>query len=173
MKKILFIALALSVALGGMCFADVQIDAGQAKNQAAVKFFIARNSRTALISADRVVVWDSASDDGISVTTTTTSGDGLVAGITIDAIPGSSSDSATTDMGYANWGRVQTWGRIDGVPTATGAANTVAGSRMCASTTAGAISACVSPDGSGVGNALDAVTGAAVTAGIDIMVETD
>lgn len=117
MKKILFFVMALALS-GGVSFADVQIDSGQSKATAPVKFFVARNARQAtfpnVISKDSVVIWDSTSNDGVTVTTSTTSNDGLVVGITMDEIPGSSRDNtASTDEGYGNWGRVQCWGRYN------------------------------------------------------------
>jgi len=171
MKKILLVLLALSLSFGQVCFADVQIDAGQSKDDNAIKFFVARNGREAVISADRVVVWDSTSKDGLTVSTTTTSGDRLVAGITLDSIPGVSSDSVTEDMSSNNWGRVQTWGSHDNVLTAAGVNLGTAGLKMCTSGTAGAASGCVSSDAYTVGVALEAVTGAVAT--VDIMVQAD
>ena len=173
MKKILFIALALTLALGQVvCFADVQIDEGQQKGTAAVKFFVARNARQTLISADRVVVWDSTSKDGVTVTTTTTSADKLVAGITIDDFSGVSSDeAANSDTSFGNWGRVQTWGLHEDVTTASGGAYP-AGSAICSSTTAGAAASCTtSTDGTMVGISLETGTGAAGT--VDMMVSVD
>ncbi len=128
MKKISIFVLALTLALGtGIVFtdsakADVQLDKGQQLSTAARVFFVARNARGAagnrdfaggtVISADSVVIWDTTSNDGVTVTITTTSHDALVAGVTIDDIPGSSRDNtAANDEGYNNWGRVQTWGR--------------------------------------------------------------
>lgn len=143
MKKILFIAMALFLAMGQVvCFADVQIDEGQQKGTAAVKFFIGRNARQTVISADRIVIWDSTSKDGVTVTTTTTSGDRLVAGITIDSIPGVTSDvAATSDTAFNNWGRIQTWGLHEDVYYATGTAAS-AGANVCSSSTAGAGTNC-------------------------------
>lgn len=171
MKKFLFIALALTLAFGQVCFADIQIDQGQAHGTAPVKFFVGRVSGHYLISADRVVVWDSTSKDGVSVTVTTTSGDQLVAGITLDTIQGISSDSVTTDVGRSNWGRIQTWGIQENVQLATGLADGV-GAPLCASSTAGSVSACaISADAVKVGVSLEAVSGASGT--IDMMVKAD
>jgi len=148
MKKYLVLALALLVGVGP-AFGDVQIDRGQAKSSAPIKFFVARYARTGAvatagafqISADSVVIWDSTSNDGVSVQTSTTSADGLAIGITMDAIPGSSRDnSSTNDEAYGNWGRVQCWGRYDEARWAAGMfPNGVApgaGSRVATSATA-------------------------------------
>lgn len=123
MKKILSFVLALLLIGGGVSFADVQIDKGQTLSTASKIWFVGRYARTGPlgnagnagaweISADSVVIWDSNSNDGVSIRTTTTSYDALVAGVTIDRIPGSSRDySAVSDENYTNWGRIQTWGR--------------------------------------------------------------
>lgn len=183
MKKILFIALALSLAFGQVCFADVQIDEGQKKGTSAVKFFIARNARVAPISADRLVIWDSTSKDGVSVTTTTTSGDRLVAGITMDAIPGVTSDvTATSDSSFNNWGRVQTWGLHNNVLwTVAGSETAAAGTALCAGGTAGSPGNCnrnetfptasSSMDSTSVGVALESVTSSSTS--VDMMVKLD
>lgn len=124
MKKFILIALAL-LAFVGQAFADVQIDEGQLKGAAApIKFFVGRYGRTGnigtegafSISKDRVVVWDSTSADGMTVTTTTTSHDALVIGVTMEETFGSSRDNtAANDAGNNNWGRIQTWGLHTGV----------------------------------------------------------
>ena len=122
MKKILFLMLALSFVFGQVGFADVQIDEGQQHGQKAVKFFIGRVTQDTYISKDRVVVWDSTSKDGVTVKTTTTSCDGLVAGVTMDNITGVSSDNAASDyIDGVNFGRIQTWGiHEDVIEAATG-----------------------------------------------------
>lgn len=119
MKKIMFFILSALTLMGGVSFADVQIDEGQSKSVAPIKFMVARYARTGAvatagaheISKDSVVVWDSTSRDGVTVTTSTTSNDGLVAGVAMDLIPGSSRDNtALNDEAKNNWGRIQVWG---------------------------------------------------------------
>lgn len=139
MRKFFVFMLALLIAGGQVVLADVQIDSGMKKGTAAVKFFIGRNARQSTISADRVVIWDTTSMDGVSVKTTTTSGDKLVAGIAMDTINGVTSDvAATSDTAFGNWGRIQTWGLHQNVYTASGAELT-AGRVAITSSTAGAI----------------------------------
>ena len=67
------------------------------------------------LTADSLVVWDTVSDDGVTVTTTTTSGDAAVAGIIPIAIqtPDTLGRTAFQDVGKRNWGWVQTYGLAD------------------------------------------------------------
>ena len=125
MKKIISLFAALTFILSGLALADIQIDRGQERSASPKKFFVARFARTASttsasntqpgwISADSIVVWDSTSNDGRTVTTSTTSSDGLVAGIAMENILGSSRDNtAAEDESYGNFGRVQCWGRYN------------------------------------------------------------
>ena len=128
MKKLIVVFFALSVLFltGGLvnnAFAELQVDRGQEKSAAKRVFFVARYARTNalatsgnVISTDRVVVWDSVSDDGVTVDMSTTSHDALVVGVTLDEIPGSSRDNSTTlDLNYSNWGRILVYGRVSAV----------------------------------------------------------
>lgn len=163
MKKISIFMLALTLCFGlGMSesLADVQIDSGQTKSTSAKKFFIGRVGRISsynngnVISAGSIVVWDSASDDGVTVFTSTTTGDNLVAGVTIDAIPGSSRDNtAVEDDAYPNWGRIQTWGLHNSVRVTV--ANLSVGDALKTSATAGSASNGDSTSADIVGVALD------------------
>lgn len=118
MKKLLFL-IALLFLAEGKSFAVVQIDGGQEKSASKSVYFVGRYGRTnvigtngQMISKDRVVVWDSTSNDGVSVNLGSTSHDALVAGITIDDIPGTSGDAtAANSLGGTNWGRVRVYGR--------------------------------------------------------------
>ena len=128
MKKLLYLLLAVSL-IGGMSlpsvsYADVHIDEGQFKSTAPIKFFIGRYGRTGdigvnggfEISIGHVVIWDTASNDGVSIHTTTKSADPLVAGVALDVILGSSRDfSAVSDDAFGNWGRIQVWGKFTDV----------------------------------------------------------
>lgn len=140
MRKLFILVLALTLTCGGISFAGLQIDQGQTRGQAdsVTKFFVARNGRVASISADRVVVLDSTSNDGITVTTTTTSYDGLAVGVTIDAITGITSDNtAASGLNQNNWGRVQVYGRHASVSWDSGAVTCVAGTKVAAHSAAG------------------------------------
>lgn len=120
MKKLLSLVLALALVGGGFAFADVQLDKGQSLSTSPKVWFVGRYARTGSeerggathISADSVVIWDTTSNDGVTINKTTTSGDALVVGVTMDRIQGSSRDTAaTSDEAGGNWGRIQTWGR--------------------------------------------------------------
>lgn len=158
MKKITFSLLPLFLFLGlgffsaPLAHADVQLDSGQSKSQAPVVFFVGRYARTGSlatagaheISDDSVVIWDTTSNDGVSVQTTTTSYDALVAGVTMDFLNGSSRDNtASEDEGYDNWARIQTWGRHASVRFAVCAAPFSCTSGMRVGTAAAAQSAAI------------------------------
>lgn len=70
-----------------------------------VRYSTRGNSTTSLTSGD-AVVYDTVSDDGISVRRTTSSGDGAFAGITAVTIltADSNASSAFDDAGLRNWG---------------------------------------------------------------------
>lgn len=150
MKKLKFIALisilALigGVAFSGKGFAEEQVDAGQQRGQANSirSWFIARNARQdTTISADRVVVFDTISDDGVSVTTSTLSSDPLVVGVTMDIIPSITSNAtAPNSSGTVNWGRVQIYGLHTAVSWDSGATACIAGSLVGNALTAGTAS---------------------------------
>ena len=59
-----------------------------------------------------IVVWDTVSDDGVTVTTTTTSGSNAVAGIIVQnaLTPPALGLSAQDDAGKRNWTWLQTYG---------------------------------------------------------------
>lgn len=182
MKKLFIFALALSLlGLGGLTevsYADVQIDEGQLKSTAPVKFFVGRYARTGAISTagayeiskDSVVVWDTTSADGVTIQSTTTADSGLVAGITMDLIPGSSRDNtAVLDDGYSNWGRIQTWGLHNDVRVLSAPA-LLAGESVCSSTTAQAGGPCsaVSAD-----NVVAVALNTTSSSTVDVMVRAD
>jgi len=62
--------------------------------------------------AGSIVIWDLVSDDGVTVTTTTTSYDSAVAGIIVQAAltPVTLSNTAVQDRGGRNWTWLQTHG---------------------------------------------------------------
>lgn len=180
MKKLILFLSFLFLA-SGVSFADVQINEGQKLSTAPIQYTTARYGRTGAIataggqnlSKDMIVVWDSTSKDGVSVQTSTTSGDRLVAGILMDNIPGSSRDNtAALDESSANWGRLQTWGKHSSVRT-DGRGAIQAGTAVCISEkTAGTIGTCgqtASSDLIVVGTALANESSSTV----DIMVRLD
>ena len=63
------------------------------------------------LTADSIVIWDANSDDGVTVTTTTTSNDSAVAGlIPVRILTPDASRSLSSDVGQRNWGYLQTYG---------------------------------------------------------------
>lgn len=67
---------------------------------------------SATLAADSIVVWDVTEDDGVTVTTTTTSHDSTVAGIiSVQALtPDVDGNTAAEDRGKRNWTWLQTYG---------------------------------------------------------------
>lgn len=67
------------------------------------------------LTTDSIVVWDTNSDDGVTITTSATSCDSRVAGIVVTAIPtqdvNCAGNTATADIGHRNWGWLQTYGK--------------------------------------------------------------
>lgn len=95
------------------------------------------NNDSATLGKYAIVIWDILSDDGITVTTTTTSGDTTVAGITpVDTLTpdiNTLGNTATADEGNRNWTWIQTYGKAlvnwesgGGAATAGGAFGTAA-----------------------------------------------
>ena len=125
MRKVLFISLAILL-VAGVAFAypvqspghgDKLGQGGLASDPhkifRLVRYVGATNDISELtLTADSVVVWDCISDDGITVTTSTTSGDNAVAGIVPIAIltPEALGNTAFQDIGKRNWGWLQTYG---------------------------------------------------------------
>lgn len=89
------------------------------------------------LAADSIVIWDLTLDDGITINTTTTSGDSAVAGILVTAAltQDTADNTAIEDIGRDNWAWLQTYGlsQVD-----ISAAAVVAGNAMGTSATAGA-----------------------------------
>jgi len=86
---------------------------------------------------ESIVIWDLVSDDGVTVTTTTTSPDSAVAGIIVQAAlsPETLGNSAKEDRGKRNWTWLQTHGVSQVRVNATN--GVVAGNSMGTSATAG------------------------------------
>lgn len=107
---------------------------------------LVRNSsqdpNTGIISAGSVVVYDTVSDDGVSVRMTTTSGDGAIAGIAATLIETSdnvNTTSAGNDEGRKNWGWSVVHGKADATAIAGGTNEAVVGDLFITSRDAGAI----------------------------------
>lgn len=65
------------------------------------------------LAADSIVIWDLTQDDGVTVTTTTTSWDSAVAGILVTQAltQETSGNTAAQDRGKRNWAWLQTYGK--------------------------------------------------------------
>ena len=157
-KKILSIALIAFFMAGSVCFAAGPTGPGypgEILGQNKYQYEAHRvfrlvhvspgNNDADGIAAGSVVVWDDVLDDGVSVETTTTSGDARIAGILVTTVVsndvlGSTNTKASDDAGSnANWGWLQTYGLyIDA--TANAAGGVTVGDAVCAGTTAGSIS---------------------------------
>ena len=89
------------------------------------------------LSADTIVIWDTNSDDGVTITTTVISGDSRVAGVIANACltPDPIGNSAAKDRNKRNWTWLQTYGKAD-VYVSDGAAMLV-GAAIGTSTTEG------------------------------------
>ena len=66
------------------------------------------------LTSECIVIWDTTSDDGVTVTTTVTSGDNAVAGVivatTLTPEQGAIGQTAAQDSGKRNWTWLQTYG---------------------------------------------------------------
>ena len=93
------------------------------------------------LTADSIVIWDLVSDDGVTVTVTTTSYDSAVAGIVPIAILGpltsGNGRTAIQDIGARNWGWLQTYGKAQ-VDLGAEAIATAGSAMGCDDTTGGA-----------------------------------
>lgn len=100
-------------------------------------FRMVRSTNTAQIDADSIVIWDLTADDGVTIATTTISGDSAVAGILVkdcDA-QATAGNTAAEDRGGVNWTWLQTYGESQ--VNYAGGGNGAAGDAMGTSTTAG------------------------------------
>jgi hypothetical protein len=125
MKKIIMISLAILLC-GSMAFAATPPGKGDIMGQAnfpsdpgkifrLVRFVPASGSiNSTTLSAESIVIWDTTSADGVTVTTTTTSSDARIAGIVVNDIltpeNGALGNTAVQDLGKRNWGYIQTYG---------------------------------------------------------------
>lgn len=90
-----------------------------------------------LVSGD-LVIWDTLSDDGVTVATTTTSADGRIAGIVCSTIPTADSvqNSAQDGAGRRNWGWIVVSGPMVVDLTAAGSNGAAVGDAFITSTDA-------------------------------------
>ena len=67
----------------------------------------------ATLAADSIVIWSLSADDGVTVTTSTTSYDSAVAGIIVQQALTSDTEgnTAAQDVGLVNWTWLQTYGK--------------------------------------------------------------
>ena len=152
MKKILIVLTLLSFLFGGgVAYAvDSPVEPGVIKRITGasqdttyrayklVRFGMTQQD-TASISADSLVIWDVVSDDGVTISETTLSGDGAIAGIvatTIQTSDNRSGTSAADDAGRRNWGYVQVEGKSTVRVLAGGTNNHSAGDMFITSTDA-------------------------------------
>lgn len=155
MKKIMVMALIVLVALGTFAYASPRNTSGGVgdilgqgkfpgephKIFRLVRYIPASGGLdSATLVADSIVVWDVNSDDGVTVTTTTTSPDSTVAGIlAVNALtPDTIANlgwTAAMSVGKRNWTWLQTYGKAEVRINGTNAV--VAGNAMGTSASAG------------------------------------
>lgn len=156
MRKYFLIALSAILATSGVAFAaidqptgvgEIKKVRGSDQSEQTRVFKLVRNpdrsqNGATIVSGD-AVVYSLISDDGISITRTTTSADGAFAGIAVTNIPTSDasvSGGVWDDVARRNWGYIQVHGMTTANITAGGAANCTAGDAFITSTDAGQIS---------------------------------
>lgn len=94
------------------------------------------------LAAGSAVIWDLISDDGVTIKTTTTSGDPAFAGIVTTAILSAETANtsfASDDNGKRNWGYIQTYGPVTAKVVAGGTNANAAGNFFITSRDEGAI----------------------------------
>lgn len=103
-----------------------------------VRYTAVTHAGAATLAADSIVIWDLTEDDGVTITTSTTSYDSAVAGIIVQQALTQDTDANTAaeDVGKDNWTWLQTYG-LSQVNLSVNSAQGTAGSAMAASTTAG------------------------------------
>lgn len=153
--KIKFLALSLAVflAASGVAYAvstpddpGIIKDVVGASQDTTVKVFKLvrypkRGQNDTSLAVNDVVVYDTNSDDGVTVTTSTVSADGSIAGIVVTTIQTADGNSTTAagDNGRRNWGYIQVHGRTTAKVTAAGTGGHSAGDPWFTSTDAGAV----------------------------------
>jgi hypothetical protein len=106
------------------------------------------------LTADSIVIWDTVSDDGCTVTTTTTSNDPRVAGVVLYAIetPDVVGQLVSADNGKRNWGWLQTYGKCEVNMMTLG--DSVAGGALGTGSTAGQCASYIASTTTGLTNGL-------------------
>ena len=106
-----------------------------------VRYVPVTYSGASTLEADSIVVWNLTSDDGVTVTTSTTSSDSAVAGIIVQQAltPDTDGNTAAQDAGQGNWTWLQTYGLSQCDLSADGAV--ASGAAMGTGTSAGAATA--------------------------------
>lgn len=161
MKKILSIVL-VALLVGGVAFAAVpgvsktpgtgfiitNMQGGTidqpSKTFRLVRFVpVAGSNNSLTLTKDSAVIWDLVSDDGVTVTLSTTSGDSAVAGIVVqDGLTpdiGTLGNEASEDRANRNWTWLQTYG-LSQADLRPGEAIAAAGDAIGLSTSPGKIS---------------------------------
>jgi hypothetical protein len=133
MKKIFILVLAALFVLSGFAMAAPNYSPGTGDifgngtpaGESHKIFRLVRNgyvgssvANTGGVSVDSIVIWDTISDDGRTVTLSTTSGDSRVAGVVVGGImlsseAGTIGNTATQQIGKRNWGWIQTYGKCE------------------------------------------------------------
>ena len=83
-------------------------------------------SNSPTLASGSAVIWDTTSDDGVTIRTTTVSADPAFAGITVSAILSPDTvnvTSAADDNGRRNWGYAQVYGPLSGARIVAGGTN--------------------------------------------------
>lgn len=150
--KILAISLAAVFMSFGVAFAtDQPTTIGEIKRVTGARqaeptrtFKLVRYSAQNLpaIAAGDAVVYDTISDDGVTVRLTTTSADGAIAGIAVTAIQtcdNANNTTASDDEGKRNWGYIQVHGPVSAKVSAGGTNGNAVGDFFITSGDSGAV----------------------------------
>jgi len=136
------VAFSASAGLSGPGTGDIL---GQGKYQSdahkifrMVRYVPATYAGATTLAADSIVIWDLGEDDGVTVSTSTTSYDSAVAGIIVVSVvtPDTDGNTAAQDRGKANWTWLQTYG-LSQVNLSAASSTIAAGAALATSTTAG------------------------------------
>lgn len=152
--KSLVLSLVAVIALAGVSYGydNPTLDTYQIKKNAGGRASsstrivkLVRNSEqgqnSVAIASGDVVVYDTNSDDGVTVRLTTTSADGAIAGIAVTSIPTSDTvqNSAADGDGMRNWGWIIVHGKANAKVGAGGANGNAIGDVVITSTDSGAV----------------------------------
>lgn len=106
-----------------------------------VRYVQLTHDNASTVDADAIMVWSLQEDDGVTITTSTTSSDSTVAGIIVTRALTQDTDgnTAAQDRGKDNWTWLQTYGLSQADVASTGGVGQFAGSKFGTSATAGLI----------------------------------